>query len=65
MHTAEPTEALSFCAKVVGFSHRLMEMGPGEYHLLFRNGVDRGGVTGPPAWRAAALDALRRRARHR
>jgi uncharacterized protein len=57
LHTTEPTEALSFYEKVVGLSHRSMEMGPGEkYHILSRNGVDRGGVTGhlpagvPPHW---------------
>ena len=32
--------------KVVGFTHRSMDMGPGgAYHILSRGGVDRGGVT--------------------
>ena len=47
LHTTEPTKALSFYEKVVGFRHRLMDMGPGEkYHILSRDGTDRGGVTG-------------------
>jgi predicted enzyme related to lactoylglutathione lyase len=47
LHTTEPTKALSFYEKVVGFSHRSMDMGPGgKYHILSRDGVDRGGVTG-------------------
>jgi predicted enzyme related to lactoylglutathione lyase len=57
LHTTEPTKALSFYEKVVGFSHRSMDMGPGEkYHILSRDGVDRGGVMGhlaagtPPHW---------------
>jgi predicted enzyme related to lactoylglutathione lyase len=52
------TKALSFYEKVVGFSYRSMNMGsPGEkYHILSRDGVDRGGMTGhlpvgaPPHW---------------
>jgi hypothetical protein len=57
LHTTEPARALTFYEKVVGFSHHSMDMGPGErYHILSRNGVDRGGVTGhllggaPPQW---------------
>ena len=57
LHTTEPAKALSFYEKVAGFSHRSVDMGPGEkYHVLFRDGVDRGGVTGhlpagvPPHW---------------
>jgi hypothetical protein len=47
LHTNEPKKAVSFYEKVVGFSHRSMDMGPGEkYHILSRDGVDRGGVTG-------------------
>jgi uncharacterized protein len=46
LHTSDATNALSFYEKVVGFSHRSMDMGPGEkYHILSRDGVDRGGVT--------------------
>ncbi|HEX4166394.1 MAG TPA: VOC family protein [Bryobacteraceae bacterium] len=57
LHTSEPASALSFYEKVVGFSHRTMDMGPGnQYHILSRDGVDRGGITGhlragaPPHW---------------
>jgi predicted enzyme related to lactoylglutathione lyase len=47
LHTTEPAKALSFYEKLVGFSHRSMDMGPGEkYHILSKDGVDRGGVTG-------------------
>jgi predicted enzyme related to lactoylglutathione lyase len=51
LHTSEPAKALSFYEQVVGFSHRSMDMGAGEkYHILSRDGVDRGGVIGhlPP-----------------
>jgi predicted enzyme related to lactoylglutathione lyase len=48
LRTTEPTNALSLYEKVVGLTHRSMDMGPGEkYHVLSRDGVDRGGVTGP------------------
>ena len=57
LHTNDPNAALSFYEKVVGFSHRSMDMGPGEtYHIISRDGVDRGGVTHhlpsgvPPHW---------------
>ena len=47
LHTTEPAKALSFYEKVLGFSHRSMDMGPGgTYHILSQGGVDRGGVTG-------------------
>jgi hypothetical protein len=47
LHTSDETKALAFYDKVVGFSHRSMDMGPGgTYHILSKNGVDRGGVTG-------------------
>jgi predicted enzyme related to lactoylglutathione lyase len=46
LHTTDPTKALAFYEKVVGFSHRSMDMGPGgTYHIVSRGGVDRGGVT--------------------
>jgi predicted enzyme related to lactoylglutathione lyase len=46
LHTTDTTSALSFYEKVVGFSHRSVDMGPGgTYHILSRGGVDRGGVT--------------------
>ena len=57
LHTSDPTQALAFYEKALGFSHRAMDMGPaGTYHIISRNGVDRGGVTGhlqpgaPPHW---------------
>jgi len=46
LHTSDPAKALAFLEKVVGFSHRSMDMGPsGTYHILSKGGVDRGGVT--------------------
>lgn len=57
LHTTDPVKALAFYAKVVGFSHRSMDMGPGgTYHIIGKGGVDRGGVTHwlqpgvPPHW---------------
>ena len=46
LHTHEPIKALTFSERVLGFSHRAQDMGPGgTYHLISRGGVDRGGVT--------------------
>jgi predicted enzyme related to lactoylglutathione lyase len=46
LHTTDPKSALQFYEKVVGFTHHAMDMGPGNtYHIVARNGVDRGGVT--------------------
>ena len=46
LHTTDPTGALAFYGKVVGFTHRTMDMGAdGKYHIIGRNGVERGGVT--------------------
>jgi len=57
LHTTDPKKALTFYEKVLGFSHRGMDMGPaGTYHIISRGGVDRGGVTShlasgtPPHW---------------
>ncbi len=57
MHTSDPTKALPFYDKVLGFSYRSMDAGPaGTYHILSKGGVDRGGVTSylpggvPPHW---------------
>ncbi len=57
LHTSDPTKALAFYEKVLGFSHRSMDMGPGgTYHIVSKGGVDRGGVTShlpagvPPHW---------------
>jgi uncharacterized protein len=47
LHTSDTTNALAFYEKVVGFSHRSMNMGQGNiYHILSKGGADRGGVTG-------------------
>jgi predicted enzyme related to lactoylglutathione lyase len=57
LHTTDPTKALAFYEKVLGFTHRSLDMGPADaYHILSRGGVDRGGVTShlprgvPPHW---------------
>jgi predicted enzyme related to lactoylglutathione lyase len=57
LHTSDVPKALLFYEKVVGFSHRAMDIGPGgTYHILSKGGVDRGGVTSylapgvPPHW---------------
>jgi predicted enzyme related to lactoylglutathione lyase len=57
LHTTDPTKAVAFYERVLGFTHRSMDMGPaGAYHILSRAGVDRGGVTPhlppgvPPHW---------------
>jgi predicted enzyme related to lactoylglutathione lyase len=46
LHTTDPAKALDFYEKVLGFTHRSLDMGPaGTYHILSKGGVDRGGVT--------------------
>src|SRR5262249_9642680 len=57
LHTTDVAKALRFYEKVVGYSHRSMDMGPGgTYTILSRDGVDRGGMTShlepgaPPHW---------------
>jgi predicted enzyme related to lactoylglutathione lyase len=57
LHTNDVAKALGFYEKVIGFSHRSVEMGPaGTYHILSKGGVDRGGATSylqsgvPPHW---------------
>ena len=46
LHTTDTANALTFYAKVVGFSSRAMDMGPGgTYYILEKNGVGRGGMT--------------------
>jgi predicted enzyme related to lactoylglutathione lyase len=46
LHTPDTAKALAFYEKVLGFSHRAMDMGPaGTYHIVSKDGVDRGGVT--------------------
>src|SRR5262249_2844292 len=57
LHTSDVAKALAFYEKVVGFSHKGMDMGQGGmYHVLSKGGVERGGVThwlapaAPPEW---------------
>ncbi|HEV8269008.1 MAG TPA: VOC family protein [Thermoanaerobaculia bacterium] len=46
LHTRDTAKALAFYEKVVGFTHRAMDMGPGGvYNVISKGGVDRGGVT--------------------
>jgi len=47
LHTNDAAKALAFYEKVLGFSHRAMDMGGGTtYHIVSRAGVDRGGAIG-------------------
>jgi len=56
LHTPDPAKTLGFYDKVVGYSHRAMDMGAaGSYYILARGGVDRAGATshmggGPASW---------------
>jgi predicted enzyme related to lactoylglutathione lyase len=57
LHTSDAKKALAFYEKVVGFTHRAMDMGPaGTYYVIGKGGADRGGVTEhlppgtPPHW---------------
>ena len=57
LHTSDPKKALTFYEKVIGFTHHSKDMGPGgTYHILAKDGIDRGGITGhlphgaPPHW---------------
>jgi predicted enzyme related to lactoylglutathione lyase len=56
LHTTDPAGALSFYEALIGFTHKTMNMGPGEdYHILeSKDGAGRGGVTshgqGGPHW---------------
>jgi uncharacterized protein len=58
LHTTDPIGAMTFYEKVVGFDHRAMDMGAvaGTYHIVSKDGVDRGGATSflspgtPPHW---------------
>lgn len=55
LHTTDVAKALLFYEKVVGFSHKGMDMGPGGvYHVLSKGGVERGGVT---HWLAPGMPA--------
>ncbi len=42
----DPKRALSFYERAVGFTHRTVDSPAGPYHILSKDGVDRGGVTG-------------------
>jgi predicted enzyme related to lactoylglutathione lyase len=47
LHTPDPLKAVAFYEKAFGFVDRPVPMGPsGTYHVVSRNGVDRGGITG-------------------
>ncbi len=47
LNTPDPVAALRFYEKVVGFSHRALDMGSGNtYYILSLGGVDRGGASG-------------------
>lgn len=57
LHTTDPESAVSFYEKVLGFTRKTIDMGPaGNYYILEKDGVGRGGVTGhlpagvPPHW---------------
>jgi len=57
LHTNDVPNALRFYERVIGFSHKSVDMGPsGTYHILSKGGVDRGGATSylrpgvPPHW---------------
>jgi predicted enzyme related to lactoylglutathione lyase len=57
LHTSDAAGALRFYEKVLGFSHRAVDMGGGTtYHILSKGGVDRGGAIqevpegGKPFW---------------
>jgi uncharacterized protein len=46
LHTTDPVSAVAFYEKVVGYTHRSVDMGPGgTYHILSSGGVDRAGAT--------------------
>lgn len=46
LHTTDPDKAITFYEKVVGYTHKSMDMGQGgAYHVIGSGGVDRGGVT--------------------
>ena len=69
LHTSDPAKAIAFYEKVIGYTHKSMNMGPDEvYHVLSRDGVDRAGVT-PLLQKSAqaqlaAVHLGRRRRRH-
>jgi predicted enzyme related to lactoylglutathione lyase len=47
LHTTDAPGAAAFYEKVVGYTDRAQDMGPGgTYHVLSRDGVDRGGIMG-------------------
>jgi predicted enzyme related to lactoylglutathione lyase len=56
LHTTDPSGALSFYEAVIGFTHKTMNMGPGEEYQILesKDGASRGGVTthgqGAPHW---------------
>jgi len=48
LHTPDPTSALGFYEKVIGFSHREVGGPENSYFVVSKNGIDRGGVTSQP-----------------
>ncbi len=60
LHTTDPKGALSFYATVVGFTHKAMDPG-GQYFIVSRHGIDRGGVSAhlPPGARPHWLPYVR------
>lgn len=50
LHTPDPATALAFYEKTVGFTHETMRNPAGDYHVVSRGRVGRGGITGhlPP-----------------
>lgn len=73
LHTPDTARALEFYADVVGYEHRTLESPAGAYHVLSKDGVDRGGMTSllpagtPPHWlpfvKVDDVDAVVARAR--
>jgi uncharacterized protein len=53
LHTPDPATALAFYEKTVGFTHETMKSRAGDYHVISRGGVGRGGITGHLAAGAA------------
>jgi predicted enzyme related to lactoylglutathione lyase len=51
LHTTDPVKALSFYERLLGYTHKVMDMGPdGNYYVLSsKDGVGRSGLMGPVA----------------
>lgn len=44
LSTSDARRALAFYERVIGFSHQTMNMPQGQYHMLIKNGQQRGGL---------------------